>query len=177
MLCHPVSDFPSAYFLTFSTYGTRLHGDERGSVNRMRNGWEEPMVSDNRALRDAEARAMRQETYIIDAQRRRVVTAAIFEVCTFRGWTLLACNVRSNHVHVVVQAAARPEKVIGDFKAISSRRLVESLGEQKDRIRWTRHGSTRYLWTPESVEVAVRYVVDEQGATLDAYENTGEIDL
>jgi REP element-mobilizing transposase RayT len=135
------------------------------------------MVPHNRALGDAEARAMRRDAYVLDGARRRVVTAAIHEVCTFRGWTLLACNVRSNHVHAVVQAAVRPEKVIGDFKAIASRRLTEALVEPRDRIRWTRHGSTRYLWTPESIEVAIRYVVDEQGVKLQAYENTGEIDL
>jgi REP element-mobilizing transposase RayT len=119
---------------------------------------------------------MKQEAYFIDDVGRRVVSEAIQEVCTFRGWTLLATNVRSNHIHVVVQAFARPERLIGDFKMMASRRLTEH-GEAENRQRWTRHGSTRYLWKAENVERAIRYVVDEQGAKLDAYENTGEIDL
>jgi hypothetical protein len=28
------NEFPLAYFISFRTYGTWLHGDERGSVNR-----------------------------------------------------------------------------------------------------------------------------------------------
>jgi REP element-mobilizing transposase RayT len=120
---------------------------------------------------------MKQPVYFIDDVRRGVVSDAIQEVCAFRGWTLLASNVRSNHIHVVVQAVARPERVVGDFKMMASRRLTEQLGEAKNRQRWTRHGSTRYLWKAENVERAIRYVVDEQGAELDAYENTGEINL
>ena len=172
-----MSEFPSAYLLTFSTYGTRLHGDERGSVNRERNGWEEPMLLHNLAWSAAEAGTMKQPPYVIDDARRGIITDAIKEVCEFRGWSLLASNVRSNHIHVIVQAFVRPERVVGDLKMMASRRLAEKLHESRARVRWTRHGSTRYLWTPESVGVAVRYVVDEQGAQLEAYENTGEIDL
>ncbi len=31
------TDIPLAYLITFRSYGTWLHGDERGSVNRFRN--------------------------------------------------------------------------------------------------------------------------------------------
>jgi len=30
------------------------------------------------------------------------------------------------------------------------------------RKRWAWHGSTRWLWKPQSVSAAIRYVVDEQ---------------
>ncbi|MFN0073159.1 MAG: transposase [Chloroflexota bacterium] len=120
---------------------------------------------------------MKHASYWIDEDRRAVIAAAITEVCEFRGWILRASHVRSNHVHVVVQVPERPERIIGDFKKIASRRLAEILGEPRDRPRWARHGSTRYLWSVESVETAVRYVVEAQGTRLDAYENTGNIDL
>jgi hypothetical protein len=32
---------------------------------------------------------------------------------------------------------------------------------------WTRHGSTRYLWTDRDLESAVFYVVELQGVELD----------
>ena len=42
----PMPDRPLAYFSTFTTYGTWLHGDERGSVDREHNQvgtpWLEP---------------------------------------------------------------------------------------------------------------------------------------
>jgi hypothetical protein len=41
-----------------------------------------------------------------------------------------------------------------------------------DRVnRWTRHGSTRYLWKEAEVEATIQYVVNEQGLPMAVYEN------
>ena len=42
---------------------------------------------------------------------------------------------------------AAPEKVMNDFKTYASRRLTEAGFDTRDRKRWTRHGSTKYIWT------------------------------
>ena len=49
------------------------------------------------------------------------------------------------------------------FKAYASRKLGAG------RKRWTRHGSTRYLWTDEDVKGAIRYVVEGQGELMAMY--------
>ena len=98
---------------------------------------------------------MREPPYLLDAPRR---------------WGLQACHVRTNHVHVIVTAETAPEKVMSDFKAYASRRLRERLGESADCKRWTHHGSTRYLWKPESVGAAIQYVVREQGEPMAVWE-------
>ena len=61
--------------------------------------------------------AMRQEPYVLDELRRRVVLRTIQEVAAHRGWKLWAVHVRPAHVHVVITAACRPEKVMIDLKA------------------------------------------------------------
>ena len=58
----------------------------------------------------------------------------------------MAAHVRTNHVHTVVKTDAKPEKVMGHFKSYASRRLNEISAEGPGRKRWTRHGSTRWLW-------------------------------
>ena len=88
---------------------------------------------------------MRQWTYALDEPRRRVGLEAIRETCAHRGWRLLAGHVRSTHVHVVVEAAATPERVMSDLEAYASRRLCQEFGEAPGRRRWARHGSTRLL--------------------------------
>ena len=60
---------------------------------------------------------------------------------------------------------------MNDFKAYSSRRLTEAGFEDRNRKRWSRHGSTRYLWDIDSVEGAIRYTIDEQGELMAWYEN------
>ncbi|HEV8718435.1 MAG TPA: hypothetical protein VGX03_37155, partial [Candidatus Binatia bacterium] len=108
--------------------------------------------------------------YEMDAQRRDITLRAIQEMCVYRGWSLLAAHVRSTHVHVVVHALVPPEFVMNDMKSYASRHLNECGLDTPLRKRWTRHGSTRYLWTPEQVEAAIRYVVYEQGEPMAAFE-------
>ncbi len=114
---------------------------------------------------------MDSERTNMDAPRQAIVLQTIQQVCTYRGWSLLAVHVRTTHVHVVVHANQAPEKIMNDCKAYASRNLTAAGFEQPERKRWTRHGSTRYLWQPEHVEAAIRYVVDEQGEPMVVYEN------
>jgi REP element-mobilizing transposase RayT len=99
----------------------------------------------------------------LSGAHRQTVTQAIHEPCTYRGWSLLAINVRSNHVHVVVEAnGQKPERIPLQLKAWSTRRLRESGDFPSNRKIWTYHGSTRYLWNERSLSAAVTYVEDYQ---------------
>ena len=55
---------------------------------------------------------------------------------------------------------------MNSFKAYASRALNKT-GET--RRRWTRHGSTKYLNSPETISAAVRYVLEGQGAPMELY--------
>ena len=89
------------------------------------------------------------------------------EVCRFRGWHAYAVHVRSNHVHIVVSGEEKPEKMIVDFKAYATRALRKHADEQSTiKKYWTRHGSTRYLWTEDSIASAIEYVQNEQGKKM-----------
>jgi hypothetical protein len=64
-----------------------------------------------------------------------------------------------------------PEKVMNAIKAFATRRLKEAeleIGRQK---RWTRHGSTKYLWSIVDIEATIQYVVYEQGIAMAVFEN------
>ena len=92
------------------------------------------------------------------------------ERCQQQRWSLLAAQVRTNHVHLVVEAEARPERIMNDVKAYASRCLNRAGWDQPDRKRWARHGSTRWLWKQEHVSAAIRYVVDEQDDPMAVFE-------
>ena len=66
---------------------------------------------------------MNQAPYEMDSDSRVIVLRTLAEVCSHRGWNLLAAHVRTNHVHVIVEAEVQPEKVMTDFKAYASRAL------------------------------------------------------
>ncbi len=113
---------------------------------------------------------MRQPAYTLTAAGREVVLGAIRDVCAYRDWRLAAANVRSTHVHVVVDGSAVPEQMLHDFKAYSSRALNRL--ESTPRTRWTRHGSTRWLNTPATISAAMHYVLEEQGPSMAVFPAT-----
>jgi REP element-mobilizing transposase RayT len=115
---------------------------------------------------------MDQPPYRLDRMHREAVLAALIERCLQRQWELLAAHVRTNHVHVVVEAGARPDRVMNDLKSYASRCLNQLGLDDPARKRWARHGSTRWLWKPDHVSAAIRYVVDEQGGPMAAFEAT-----
>ncbi len=92
---------------------------------------------------------------------------AIEEVCHHEEWKLYAVHVRAKHVHVVVRAEMTPEHVLGKCKAYASRALNKRFGFCAKR--WTRHGSTRRLWSPSEVDGAVYYVIRQQGEPMELY--------
>jgi len=155
--------YPLGYLITFRCYGTWLHGDERGSVNREHNMPGEPLLEPDRRLEQHRSRQLKQAPVTLDEPQRAVVDRTIREVCEHRDWDLHACNVPSNHVHVVVSATCPPEKLMNAFKSWSTRRLREAqlLGQ---KIKpWSRHGSTRYLWNRAALEAACLYTEEGQG--------------
>ncbi len=113
---------------------------------------------------------MDQAPYCLDRSRREAVLAALLERCAQRHWSLRAAHVRTNHVHAVVEAEAKPERVMNDLKSYASRYLNRTGLETPARKRWARHGSTRWLWKRENVSAAIRYVVDEQGDPMAVFE-------
>ncbi len=158
--------FPVAFLITFTTYGTWLHGDRRGSVDPQHNIPGTPYLDENPGLRAADRRGFKHPPAVLDAKRRNIVRDTIQAVCTHRGWTPHAMNVRTNHVHLVVGAEERPERIMNTFKSWSTRRMVEAGILARGTKVWTRHGSTRYLWTEREAEGACRYVCDGQGEDL-----------
>ena len=161
------------YFITFACYGARLHGDESGSVDRRHNLFGGRTLEADPERARAERRSMKQGPFQMDAGCRAIVLRTLAEVCSHRGWNLLAAQVRTNHVHVIVEAEVQPEKVMNDFKAYASRALNRIESNEPGRRRWARHGSTRWPWRDQDVGEAIRYVVEQQGEPMAVFLGDG----
>lgn len=111
------------YLITFACYGCHLHGDESGSVDRRHNLPGSRLLEANPQRVSAERQHMNQPPYRLDRRRREAVLTLLLERCSERQWKLLAAHVRTNHVHLVVDAEVRPERVMNDLKSYARRRL------------------------------------------------------
>lgn len=157
------NQYPLAYFITIRTHGTWLHGDQRGSVDRHgRNLYGAERISLDPVYSVTMEQNMNSEPLLLNGRQRAVVESAIRDVCSHRGFGLLAINVRTNHAHMVTCAQAPPTSLMNAFKANATRELREAGLIEPDRRVWSRGGSTRYLWKPHNVERAVDYTVNGQ---------------
>jgi hypothetical protein len=135
------------YLITFACYGCRLHGDASGSVDRTHNlpGTRVIEADDKRV--SAESQRMDQPPYTMETSRREVVLSSIQQRCAQQTWSLLAAHVRTTHVHIVVDAEIRPERIMNDIKAYASRCLNGTGLDETARKRWARLGWASGLFT------------------------------
>jgi REP element-mobilizing transposase RayT len=126
------------YLITFACYGCHLHGDSMGSVDPDHNKPGSRLVVANPRRNAWVRQRMDQPPYSMDQSRRQAVLASLTERCLDRKWSLLAAHVRTNHVHLVVEAEVRPERLMNDLKSFASRRLNELQFDGADRKRWAR---------------------------------------
>lgn len=162
---------PRAYFITFTCHGTWLHGDERGSVDKEHNQPSQPFLPPNPGLHRKEAESC--VPYYMDEPRRKIALQALVDWARKKEWKLWAVHVRSNHIHIVITALGKEvERVMNELKAAISRKMNRAYPTEASQTRWTRHGSTRYLWKEDGVAAAVHYVLHGQGEPMASYDGT-----
>jgi len=75
-------------------------------------------------------------------------------------------NARTNHIHAVVSALCKPDRVLLALKANATRKLREAGCWKSDDSPWADKGSKRYLWTEQDLINAICYVEYDQGEPL-----------
>jgi REP element-mobilizing transposase RayT len=160
MIEHNPHNIPLAYLMTFTCYGTWLHGDKRGSVDAAQNQFGEPFLEEDSQREQEEFKRLKHVPVYLSQKQRDHIAQSIDEVCKFRGWKLWEVNVRTNHVHVVLSSSELPKKIFRDLKSRSTMNLKSS-GLFAEEKLWTRGGSGRYLWKEDAVEAACRYVQEQ----------------
>ncbi len=171
------SKYPLAYLITFTCYGNRLHGSEFGSTKRGKAGENNKHVTQNAGLEQYERGLMKQLAFVLDESKARIALAAMLETAEYRKWVMLALHVGFTHVHMVVKAADDPKRVMRDMKSYASRALTREGYDHGRRRRWTRNGSTEYLWGDDDVQRAIDYVLNRQGTSLAVYRNPDTMNL
>lgn len=158
---------PIGYLITFRTYGTWLHGDKRGSVDRDHRRYGTPVLPSSPRREEIERGLLKQHPVNLNRRQRNAIDSSIRETCEARKWTLWAFNTRTNHVHSVITARCRSKSVLIALKANATRLMREKRCWNSDLSPWSRGGSRKKLWTEEDIANAITYVVEDQGEPLD----------
>ena len=161
------TDIPLGYLISFRTYGTWLHGDQRGSTDRFHNAFRAPHIAPNEKWQEHNHRRLQSQPLLLNAAQRRSVEDAIRETSDYRRWHLRAVSVRTNHVHVVISIGnGRPGLALNALKANATRQMREDGNWRKKHSPWSDKGSQKHLWNEQSLAQAVDYVLNGQGGDL-----------
>ena len=174
------------WFLTWTTYGTWLPGDERGFVGRvvddsgqMRDHNQvgtQPAVPNRNLLRVAKQK-LKSPPIILNLPQAEALFEQIQETAKFRGWLLIAVGVMKTHLHVVVGVVGDPdpERVLRDFKAYGSGCLNRRWKKPASDTWWTTSGSKRKLEDDRDVETVVHYIRNQPNPLLIRTRSEGRI--
>jgi REP element-mobilizing transposase RayT len=158
---------PLAYFITFRCYGTWLHGDKRGSVDKFNNKYGTAFLPPNKDWHEFSTKTLKHKPVKLNNLMRNAVEIALRETCEIRGWEIRAINIRTNHIHIVVGIGSdSSKKALSAFKANATRKMREKNVWEFAHSPWAEKGSRIYLWNEKSVESAIDYVINGQGKPL-----------
>ncbi len=165
------TDIPLAVFFTIRCYGTWLHGDERGSVDRHNNIYGTPRLAPNSNWGKYNEAELLHSPVRLNAAERLSVENAIRDTCDKRRWELLSMNIRTNHGHLVAAIGGDNSRLaLSVLKANATRQLREDGLWPHQHSPWADKGSRRNLWNERSVWEACDYVMNRQGEDLSKYD-------
>jgi REP element-mobilizing transposase RayT len=162
--------FDRYWLLTWTTYGTRLPGDSRGSVTSVRSGPgprtehdlpDTPVDGPMPGLEAAARAQMIGPPVYLTADQAGELIRAFRETTAYRGWGLLAAAVMADHAHLVVGVPGDPDPaaLVRDLKSYASRALNRRWGKPAGGTWWAGGGgSRRKLPDAGAVRAAGEYV-------------------
>jgi REP element-mobilizing transposase RayT len=156
-----------AYHAIFTTYGTWLPNDPRGSYSKevyndqlrilgmIKYGRQNPTPAKEKLMKFwtmAEPRLSRPPFYL-DSKSRTIVAGAFGSVVQRLGIKIPACAIMNDHVHIVVlRCRYRIEYVVNQLKGAATRDL------KLKHTPWTRGCWKVFITDIEALLAAVRYI-------------------
>ena len=166
-----------AWFLTWTTYGTWLPGDQRGFVSRTRHGpgprrrWNvpgTPYEKDQPALLRAAKEQCKQPSVFLNLRHSTLILQYLQQTTRRWNWRLLAAAILRTHIHVLVFTQGDPNgfQVLKVLKGSLSRELNRRFAKPDGFRWWTASGSTRCLKSEEEVISVTRYIREQPNPLL-----------
>ena len=151
---------PIAHHITWGTYGTRLHGDSRGTVDRDHNEYGEPVIGFDQHRWYRETRELKHPVVRFEQTEMKLVESLVPSICERGGWELHACAGGPDHVHVLLDARNKADAK--SVRRMLKRWLGQALCEQNPRPDgaswWAECGSAKYVFERDYFFAALEYV-------------------
>lgn len=150
----------TTWHITFGTYGTRLHGGERATVDRRRNQRGDPFILRNEALERSQQRLMRAAPVLLSDEQRQFIQDALPAICERGDSVLRTCAAGADHVHLLldIDPTIHGERVRELVKRWLTQALDARWGKPASGTWWAKQGSNRAVKDSAYLANAIRYI-------------------
>lgn len=163
--------FETIWHITWGTYGDRLHGDERPTVDRRHNVPGTPFLAPNPTREQYERSTLRGDAVCLTVDQMVFIERTIPAICVRGDWRLIACAAGPNHVHVLLGCDSRIQGK--QVRQWLKRWLGEAMTKQWPRASpdvrtswWAEGGSTKPVKDEAYFANAKQYVEDQKATAV-----------
>jgi hypothetical protein len=136
-----------AYHITWGTYGTRLHGDPRKTVDRQHNQYGEPVLGFDEHRWEHEKALLKFPPVIFTRPQMILVESLLPNICDRGGWKHITGAAGPDHVHEILFSRFNPETIRRLFKRWLGQELSRVLHPVPDSATWWAEcGSIRWIF-------------------------------
>jgi REP element-mobilizing transposase RayT len=154
----------TAWHITFGTYGTRLHGSDRPTVDKKHNQIGGPFLPRDKN-REASSRArMSLPARYLTIEQRCFAEAELPRICERGRWRYRICAAGSDHIHLLcdVLPDIHGEKV----RRLLKRWLGQALSQRWELPRgatwWAEEGSNKAIGDEMYLNNCFRYIAEQR---------------
>ena len=151
-------EFPLAYHLTFGTYGTRLHGDERGTVSRAHNRFGEPIIGRDADWERIEQSQLKFPPVVLTGDQQRQIEQVLPEICNRGGWEYHIAAGQPDHVHVMLTSPNDGKAIRKWLKTWLGQALSTRWPLAPGQTWWAEGGSVRFIWNDAYLANVFEYI-------------------
>jgi REP element-mobilizing transposase RayT len=153
---------PLAYHITFGSYETRLHGDERGTVDRAMNKPGDPIIGRDDAWNQIEHDKLTFQLRVFTVEQMTEIERHLPMVCERGGWKHHTGAAGPDHVHEVLTGDADGAAIRKWLKRWVGEELAKRNPLLSGESFWAECGSVKWIWTEEYLGRARDDVFDQR---------------
>ena len=145
---HALDPSCTSWHITWGTYGTRLHGSQRPTVERDHNKRGEAFVAPNREREVALQAILNFPEVTFTVEQRIFIEAKLPAICERGGWTYRIAAAATDHVHVLCD-------ILPEIHGEKARRLLKRWLGQTLSEKWPLPPKATW-WAEEGSNIAVK---------------------
>lgn len=154
----------TTWHITFGTYGTRLHGGYRATVDKRHNELGTPFIEENNIREQCEEKRMKFAPRILTSAQRSFLQDVVLSVCERGGWKYRISAAGRDHFHILLDI---DPKIHGErVRKLLKRWLTQSLNQHwplpKDAVWWAGEGSNKAIHDEKYLNNAYNYIAAQR---------------